>query len=373
MMRFLPLYQKWLLLSSLVFSSEAFTTTTNAPFLRRSITKNSIKTNTALATATFNETATATATPTTTTIKKEFFGPPPATPDSEVPSLKQPKGAKHAWEVHKFGGASLATAELYKTVGDLLVQEAQGRGEGPIPTMAVVSAKGGMTDLLVQVVDSALEDLNKAQEAIEFAFQSQVDVLKELVPHRPEITEPIVQRLSQDKEDIGSCIQSLRMLHTVPPVTMEVVSGYGEIWSAQTLHAYLQSLDNVPTAWVDARDVLIVKSNSAGLGEKGSTSTGGVTPLWDITSTKVNEWWQKDELSQQDFSQQSPIVIMTGFVARTLEGVPTTLKRSGSDYSATIFAKLLGKNFLEGRSQKYFHSTEFNVANLLYSISMHYS
>ena len=63
-------------------------------------------------------------------------------------SLQRPKGAQNAWEVHKFGGASLATAELYRTVGDLLLQEAAGRGSGSIPTMAVVSARGGMTDLL---------------------------------------------------------------------------------------------------------------------------------------------------------------------------------------------------------------------------------
>ena len=34
-------------------------------------------------------------------------------------------------------------------------------------------------------------------------------------------------------------------------------------------------------------------------------------------------------------------MIITGFVASTAEGVPTTLKRSGSDFSATIFARLL--------------------------------
>lgn len=36
-----------------------------------------------------------------------------------------------------------------------------------------------------------------------------------------------------------------------------------------------------------------------------------------------------------------PIVVVTWFVATTADGVPTTLKRSGSDYSATIFAKLV--------------------------------
>jgi len=50
--------------------------------------------------------------------------------------ITKPRGATNPWEVHKFGGASLATAELYRTVGDLLIREAQGRGEGGIPTMA---------------------------------------------------------------------------------------------------------------------------------------------------------------------------------------------------------------------------------------------
>ena len=41
---------------------------------------------------------------------------------------------------------------------------------------------------------------------------------------------------------------------------MEVVTGFGEIWSAQTLHAYLQTQD-VPCDWIDARDILVVKSD----------------------------------------------------------------------------------------------------------------
>ena len=56
--------------------------------------------------------------------------------------------------MHKFGGASLADAALYRTVGDLLIQEARGRKEtsGMVPTMAIVSARAGMTDLLVKVI-----------------------------------------------------------------------------------------------------------------------------------------------------------------------------------------------------------------------------
>ena len=136
------------------------------------------------------------------------------------------------------------------------------------------------------------------------------------------------------------------MINTVPSVTMEVVSGYGEIWSAQTLNAYLQT-KNIPCDWIDARPILMVKSDSSGLGEKGAAATGGVLPLWEETAIRLKNWWNtvghdKGMIDSDYKSGQSPIVVVTGFVASTIDGVPTTLKRSGSDYSATIFAKLLG-------------------------------
>lgn len=255
--------------------------------------------------------------------------------------IGSPQGSTNDWEVHKFGGASLATAELYRTVGDLLIKEAKGRGDGAVPTMAVVSARAGMTDLLVKVVDSALSDFDQATRDLEQAVESQITLLKELAP--PEITDPIEVRCRNDAKDILSVVQSLRMIQTVPSVTMEVVTGFGEIWSAQTLNAYLMT-KGVPCEWIDARDILVVKSDSAGLGEKGEASTGGVVPLWAETATRMSEWWnyvgREKGFLDLDYKIQSPIVVVTGFVARTAKGVPTTLKRSGSDYSATILAKL---------------------------------
>lgn len=253
-----------------------------------------------------------------------------------------PEQAKQDWEVHKFGGASLNDVTLYKTVGDLLVEESKGRGDGAIPTMAIVSAMGGMTDQLIKVITSALKDFDAAKQALDEAITRQVTTLKELAP--PEITDPIEARIRADGEDILSVVQSLRMLRTVPGVSIEVVTGFGEIWSAQTLYAYLAA-QKMPTAWLDARDVLVVKSDGAGLGEKGSAATGGVEPLYGVTSDKFAAWW-KDETAKNgfdklDYADAAPIVVVTGFVASTSEGVPTTLKRSGSDYSATIFAKLM--------------------------------
>ena len=51
---------------------------------------------------------------------------------------------------------------------------------GPIPTMAIVSAWGGMTNPLVAVVDSALEDIMQAEAALDQALEGKLLILNEL-------------------------------------------------------------------------------------------------------------------------------------------------------------------------------------------------
>jgi aspartokinase/homoserine dehydrogenase 1 len=76
------------------------------------------------------------------------------------------------------------------------------------------------------------------------------------------------------------------------------------------------------------------------------TEDGGhfsqVDPLWDTTSHRLAGWFaSRPHLTETDCAAAAPVVVVTGFVASTAEGTPTTLKRSGSDFSATIFARLM--------------------------------
>jgi aspartokinase/homoserine dehydrogenase 1 len=125
-----------------------------------------------------------------------------------------------------------------------------------------------------------------------------------------------------------------------------------------------------PTEWIDAWDVLIVKSDSSGLGEKGAASTGGVMLLYDISAQRMEEWWQGSGLGKTTINDAPPIVVVTGFVAKTLEGVPTTLKRSGSNYSATIFAKLCEASRVTMWKNTNGVYTAFPIASLKYNKAM---
>ena len=73
------------------------------------------------------------------------------------------------WTVHKFGGTSLADAACFRRVADIVV----GQPAGNLPV--VVSAIGGVTDLLLGLIDKAssdqpveasIDDLRSRYEAI---------------------------------------------------------------------------------------------------------------------------------------------------------------------------------------------------------------
>ena len=263
----------------------------------------------------------------------------------ELPSAPVPASSLAKWEVHKFGGASLNTAALYKECSDLLVAESKRAREvsgSYAPTMAIVSAKGGVTDRLIKVVQASKTSMSEASETLRAVAQDQIDIVRQITT--PERAAQVEARIEADMDDIINVVRAVGLLKTIPPATMELVTGYGEVWSAMTMHAYLDTLD-VPSAWLDAREVLVVEQTSFGLGDKGSANVVGVDPLWEITAERVGEWFKapgRADLLSADCAKTAPIVVVTGFVAATLEGTPTTLKRSGSDFSATIFARLMG-------------------------------
>ena len=88
------------------------------------------------------------------------------------------------WQVHKFGGALLQTADMYRNVGRLLMRECMEKGAeqtAVTPTLAVVSAMGGMTDNLVAAVRESLHDINGALELLKRIVARQSETLSAVV------------------------------------------------------------------------------------------------------------------------------------------------------------------------------------------------
>lgn len=272
--------------------------------------------------------------------KSAWFAVATATRANETTKVEAWSKYTGSWEVHKFGGASLNDAALYKVCGELLRSESNRNGPdgNNVPTSAIVSACGGMTDELVSVVTTSILDPAEAEKKMQATAKRQIDILLELVPGKPELTDPVIANIRNDADGVLAMLTAVKLMRGVPPQMLELVAGLGEVWSAQTLAAYLQFAGE-PCEWLDARDILIVPETDGGLGEKGQ-AIDTIVPLWDETSALLQGWWEKKFGTSG--GAKAPFVIITGFVCSTSSGRPTTLKRSGSDYSATIFAKLLG-------------------------------
>lgn len=228
------------------------------------------------------------------------------------------------WVVHKFGGTSVAGAERYQHVAKLIADPklalpADADLKKPRKTAIVVSAMSKVTDALIELTTLARMRDPSYLEKVEALKLKHMVTIAELLPEGDRARMGAI--INKDFSSLVEILKSVWHVQSVSEQIVEFVSGHGELWSAQMLNAYFQSLGE-KTAWLDARDVLVV--------EPGETS---VVVDWPASQEKMRLWLEKNPFDK---------IVITGFVASTKDGVPTTLKRNGSDYSAAIFGKLLG-------------------------------
>jgi len=233
------------------------------------------------------------------------------------------KGARSGWSVHKFGGSSFTDPECYKFVANLIESF-------PGKNLIVVSALSGMTNLLYSicavaktgsVLDSKEWNLMKTRitEAIVVRLGDSVAATKEL------------QRFSNDLVYLSKLLSLMPISSPEDQASItSVVVGFGEIFSARLLTQIMREDYGRAAAFMDARDVLVVRPLE-------DTDDSVIEVCWDHTRSRLKEWWVN--------RKHCDVLIVTGFIARNLEdGLPVTLKRNGSDFSATIFSVLSKAN-----------------------------
>jgi bifunctional aspartokinase / homoserine dehydrogenase 1 len=218
------------------------------------------------------------------------------------------------WTVHKFGGTSVADASCFRRVAGIVAGEKTGN------LAVVVSAMRGVTDELLGLIEKAArrEPLTSAVTSLrERHEKTTVELIGEAR------AKPLVAELNREFDEIESILKALTLVRSASQRSRDLVSGFGEVWSARMLAAFLQvELGSARrVVFVNARDVLLIEH-----GEMGPVVA------WDESRPKLAA------LVPRDFEG---IAVITGFIGSDREGLPTTLGRNGSDYSASIFGALL--------------------------------
>ena len=221
------------------------------------------------------------------------------------------KLAKHAIQVHKFGGSSLATAKCIKRVVEIIRENCQ------LNDIVVVSANGKNTDglfaiysLAEQVIATpAKQTSDQLSQAIAELAQQQEQLITELL--NTNNTKQLLHLLSKDIEQLTRWLAGDIVQHH------NDILALGEVWSARLLSALLNE-QVCPSNSIDARDFLVIDNEQ---------------------SCAVDSAISAAQLRQR--RQFGKLAVITGYISKDSRGKSCTLGRNGSDYSATIIAALV--------------------------------
>ncbi len=221
--------------------------------------------------------------------------------------------------VMKFGGTSVGSGAR---IAGVVAITAQTMAKTGTPPVVVVSAMSGVTDKLIKAATLASQGDRRAFAQIRDELQAKhEEAIGECVPNA-EYARSLKAEISSLLTWFETLCLSIATLGELTVRGMDVVSGMGERLSARVVAAALVS-HGIKAQMIEATE-LIVTDNTF----------GSAVPQFEATTAKCAQ-----RIIPLVASGVVPVV--TGFIGATEDGIPTTLGRGASDYSATILGRCL--------------------------------
>lgn len=222
-------------------------------------------------------------------------------------------------QVLKFGGTSVTNPENINKVVEI-VRESVKKDK----TVVVVSALGGVTDLLLSAAALAAAEDELYKEKLSMIEQRHIDAVKQLIPVAQQSS--LLSLVKKSCNEIEDICNGIFLLGELTARSKDRIACYGEWISSQIIAAAFIT-NGIEAVWHDSRK--LITTNSA-------FTTAEVD--FKITEQKVNDFFA---------SQSGSLFILPGFIAADKNGITTTLGRGGSDYTAAIIASSLNATVLE--------------------------
>ncbi len=220
-------------------------------------------------------------------------------------------------KVIKFGGSSVATPDRIKSVINILKPYSQSN------VAVVFSAFGGTTDVLIQLSTLALEGNLAYKEKLEVVEARHLDAVRELIGIKNQ--SGILAQVKIQINELEDVLQGVFLVKERTLRTLDYIMSFGERLSAYIIAEAMKDA-GIPAEYLDARKVI-----------RTDNQFGYAKVDFDVTNKLISE----------HFKFHDALQIITGFIATSESGETTTLGRSGSDYTAAIFAGALKVSSLE--------------------------
>ena len=220
-------------------------------------------------------------------------------------------------KVLKFGGTSVANSKSLKKVLEIIKNQNE-------QIIIVVSALGGITDLLMEMLSLAQSRKDNFKSNLALIEKRHLEPIKKCIPIQNQSS--IISYLKKHLNELESLLDAIFLLEEVTVKNNSAVAAYGEILSSNIIYEILR-YNGVKSKLKDARELI-------------QTETHFEREIVDesVTAKQIKNYFGKNE---------TDVTIIPGFIAKNKKGVTTTLGRGGSDYSAAIIASIIGADLLE--------------------------
>lgn len=220
-------------------------------------------------------------------------------------------------KILKFGGSSAATPERIKSIIEIAKPYLKEE------VAFVFSAFGGVTDQLIQLSQLALEGKLEYKQKLEQLEKRHLDAVRDLT--KISTQSGILAQVKVQINELEDVLHGIFLVKERTPRTLDYIMSFGERLSAFIICEAFKDR-GLATEYLDARQVI-----------RTDNQFGYAKVDFDVTNKMIRD----------HFKNHKDVQIITGFIATSESGETTTLGRSGSDYTAAIFAGALQASALE--------------------------
>ena len=220
-------------------------------------------------------------------------------------------------KVLKFGGTSVGSVKSILSLKRIVEKEARKQ-----PIVVVVSALGGITDMLISTSRLAQEGKAEWKEQFEQMVDRHHKMIDTIITDTND-REMLFNKVDSLFEQLHSIYFGVYLIHDLSKKTLDAIVSYGERLSSNIVSTLVKG-----SRWMDSRNFI-----------KTTTSPNGKIILdTDLTNHLVKE----------AFSSLPRVTLIPGFISSDKDsGETTNLGRGGSDYTAAIIAADLDAEILE--------------------------
>lgn len=222
-------------------------------------------------------------------------------------------------KVLKFGGSSVASSEnINKVIAIVKVSSVNQN------VAVVVSALGGVTDLLLKAGDLACNGDKTYKEIFAAIEKRHIEVVRELIPVNNQ--SGVLGHIKKMLNTLENTLEGVFLINELSAKTSDKIVSFGELFSSYIIAEAMKN-KKLDAVLKNSQELIVTDENFS-----------NASVIFDKTTINIADFFKQNS---------AKIVMLPGFVAKTENGEVSTLGRGGSDYTAAIIAAATDSEILE--------------------------